>query len=124
MESVIPRYFKPDRKPGRPSKKYRQSVPSDVRNPEREQENRRRAEKLGSAGTYTLKQWLELIAEHGNKCLRCLRFDLKLTADHVVPLVKGGSNDISNIQPLCGRCNSSKGARIIDYRPGFAFEIL
>lgn len=36
--------------------------------------------------------------------------------DHVVPVLFGGSNDISNIQPLCRSCNSSKGASTVDYR--------
>jgi 5-methylcytosine-specific restriction endonuclease McrA len=39
-----------------------------------------------------------------------------LTADHIVPVELGGSSYISNIQPLCQTCNSSKGIRIIDYR--------
>jgi len=34
-----------------------------------------------------------------------------------VPLIKGGSDSIDNLQPLCGYCNSSKGTRVIDYRP-------
>jgi 5-methylcytosine-specific restriction protein A len=38
-----------------------------------------------------------------------------LEADHVVPLTKGGSNDISNIQPLCGTCNRRKFVNIVDY---------
>ena len=37
-----------------------------------------------------------------------------LTVDHVVPISKGGSNDISNIQPLCCNCNSKKNAKQID----------
>lgn len=41
-----------------------------------------------------------------------------LEADHVVPLTRGGSNDISNIQPLCGTCNRSKFVKGVDYRTG------
>lgn len=31
--------------------------------------------------------------------------------DHRVPLVAGGSNDITNIDLLCGPCNLRKGAK-------------
>ncbi len=34
------------------------------------------------------------------------------TADHVVPLKAGGSNDIANLRASCGRCNSQGGAAI------------
>lgn len=76
---------------------------------------RRRARKLNSEGSYTAEEWLTLCDYYGNKCLACGEYK-KLTADHVIPLTKGGSNDISNIQPLCGSCNSSKGQKTIDYR--------
>ena len=36
---------------------------------------------------------------------------------YVATLSKGGSNDISNIQPLCQSCNSKKGIRTIRYLP-------
>lgn len=48
-------------------------------------------------------------------CLRCGSHE-DITQDHVVPLSRSGRNHISNIQPLCRPCNSSKGASVIDYR--------
>ena len=32
-----------------------------------------------------------------------------LTCDHIVPLVRGGTNDDENLAAACRRCNSSKG---------------
>ena len=32
--------------------------------------------------------------------------------DHIVPVAKGGTNDRSNLQPLCRRCNNTKGSRL------------
>lgn len=33
----------------------------------------------------------------------------RLTADHVIPKSRGGAKDVTNLQPLCYFCNSSKG---------------
>lgn len=82
-------------------------------------QQRRMARKKGNGGTHTLEEWEKLKRTHGNKCLCCGRQEpeVKLTEDHVLPLSKGGADNIDNIQPLCRNCNSVKHARSIDYRP-------
>jgi hypothetical protein len=73
---------------------------------------RRRAVEHEAAGTFTAEEFRAL----GNTCLRCGRSDVPMTPDHVMPLSKGGSNTIENIQPLCGSCSSSKKDKCADYR--------
>ena len=47
----------------------------------------------------------------GTRCAGCqVKFQLRnLTVDHITPLEKGGSDRPSNLQLLCGTCNSMKG---------------
>ena len=78
-------------------------------------EARRRANKAGNGGSFTIEEWIALCEKYDNKCLGCGNID-KMTIDHVVPLSHGGSNSIDNIQPLCLYCNQSKHDKIIDYR--------
>lgn len=78
--------------------------------------HQRKALLLGNGGTaFTAHQWLELVVFYGAVCLRCTKHK-PLTADHVIPLSRGGTNAIENIQPLCLACNCSKGVRDTDYR--------
>lgn len=37
--------------------------------------------------------------------------DKHITIDHIKPVKLGGTNDISNLQALCRKCNSRKGAK-------------
>lgn len=78
---------------------------------------RRRARKLHAKGSFTVEEFEALCNTYGNACLRCGRRDVLLTPDHIVPLALGGNNRIANIQPLCGKCNSWKNTKILDYRP-------
>jgi len=79
----------------------------------------RRALKKQADGSFTAKEFRALCKKYTNKCLCCGSTDESLTVDHVIPLNKGGSNDIDNIQPLCLSCNSRKRDKVIDYRPDY-----
>lgn len=89
-----------------------------ARNPEKNRVSSLRywARKKQASGDFTTEEWIRLCDYYGNRCLACGKQE-SISIDHIVPLSKGGSNDISNLQPLCLSCNSSKNARTIDYRP-------
>lgn len=46
------------------------------------------------------------------KCVRCGAED-DLQFDHVIPVAKGGGNEIGNVQILCGDCNRLKSDSIV-----------
>ena len=79
---------------------------------------KKRARKLQVEGSFSPDEWLELKRKYNFSCLCCGKRepDICLTVDHVIPLVKGGTNYIDNIQPLCVSCNSRKHSKSIDYR--------
>jgi 5-methylcytosine-specific restriction endonuclease McrA len=66
-------------------------------------------------GTHTKKQWHEMKLYFGH-CVRCGVCGVELVKDHIVPIYQGGSDSIKNLQPLCRKCNSSKGPEDIDFR--------
>lgn len=68
-------------------------------------------------GGYTQEQW-EKLCSFFDGCPKCGKKDVKLTADHIIPVTLGGTNTIDNIQPLCLSCNVKKSnLYIVDYRP-------
>ncbi len=78
----------------------------------------RRARLAQAEGSFTVQEWLTLKEYHRNRCVHCGADESRqrLTVDHVIPLSLGGANYITNIQPLCGPCNGSKGIKTVDYR--------
>jgi len=74
----------------------------------------RRIRVLSAWGSHTEKEWSEFAQFCGSKCLRCGKPEF--TKDHVQPLSRGGTDELSNLQPLCRSCNSWKFTRTIDFR--------
>lgn len=77
--------------------------------------NRRNRLKKASEGSHTFGEWELLKKQYGFKCPFCRikEPEIVLTEDHIIPLSRGGSDFIENIQPLCKSCNSKKYNKII-----------
>jgi 5-methylcytosine-specific restriction endonuclease McrA len=71
---------------------------------------------------HTKAQWMEKLSRYP-ACPLCgrswdaiparpdPRYKTVWTKDHIIPLSKGGTDDIDNIQPLCYSCQFKKGSK-------------
>jgi 5-methylcytosine-specific restriction endonuclease McrA len=76
---------------------------------------RRRAIKAKAEGSYTKKDIQILFDQQISRCKAC-HCDISqgYEVDHIIPLIKGGSNWPSNIQLLCMPCNRSKSSKTLE----------
>ena len=73
----------------------------------------RRARKRGNGGQHTHAQLQEQLLRQKGKCYYCqIKLGNDWQAEHLVPIARGGSNDISNIVIACSHCNAKKWARL------------
>jgi len=66
-------------------------------------------------GTHTDAEWAAMVEFFRGVCVKC-NSSGNVVRDHITPIYRGGSDAITNIQPLCKSCNSSKGPDSTDYR--------
>lgn len=76
--------------------------------------NVRNNRKRDNGGSHTLGEWENLKAQYNWACPNCKK-QIELVRDHIIPLAKGGSDNIENIQPLCRSCNAKKHITIFKY---------
>lgn len=79
-----------------------------ARNYLRVSKHKRRAASVGDH--FTLAQWGALLVQHAGCCAYCGSTE-RIEADHRIPLVRGGSNEVGNILPACRHCNRRKHRR-------------
>ena len=70
---------------------------------------RRKARERGAPGTFDGYEWAAQLRRYGRACAYCGSHG-DLHHEHVVPLIRGGTNRIANVVPACLPCNSEKGA--------------
>lgn len=75
------------------------------------------ARKKNAAGSHTHGEWETLKKQYNYTCPCCFKSEpeIVLEEDHIIPISKGGSNNIENIQPLCHPCNAKKHSKIIKF---------
>ena len=66
-------------------------------------------------GDHWPDEWRLMKSMANQQCCRCNQVVYEIVKDHVVPLKLGGSNAITNCQPLCTSCNAKKGNDSTDY---------
>ncbi len=71
--------------------------------------HRRYAKKLEAGGFHTIEEVLRKLKHQKYKCFYCdTNIRQKYHRDHMVPLIRGGSDAISNIALACPTCNLRK----------------
>ena len=93
-------------------RRYRQANPEKLKI----HKHNRRARVKGNGGTYTIKERNALFDKQNGICPYCgkplyAKLNDPVSIDHKIPIVRGGTNDISNIALAHTSCNKKKHTR-------------
>jgi len=81
--------------------------------PNKEPSNRAKRKPLRSS------EIIAAMAKSDGKCVACKTTE-DLQVDHIMPVSRGGTNDIDNLQMLCRDCNASKRNKTMEEWQGEA----
>lgn len=73
----------------------------------RKYREKRKSLGLAAQNEFSKEKRKEIYKKDGNCCVYC-NSKKDLTIDHMTPELRGGTNDISNLQTVCRKCNSDK----------------
>jgi 5-methylcytosine-specific restriction endonuclease McrA len=96
-------------------KVWKQNNPEKLKAQYKRKDVKRRSRKRNMQH-HTFQEWANMLVFFNNRCATC-GIGEDITRDHITPLVSGGDDSITNLQPLCRRCNSMKGIQDNDYHP-------
>lgn len=99
------------------TQEWRRKNPEKARRSMAIRKARYRARQRMADGSFTNGEWELLKIRYNFTCVDCKKREpeIKLSVDHVIPLSRGGSNWIENIEPRCMPCNRKKGAKMMGY---------
>jgi 5-methylcytosine-specific restriction endonuclease McrA len=67
-----------------------------------------------NGGSFTARDVLNQVDKQNSKCYWCNKQLEKYHVDHVIPVIRGGSDNLDNIVLACPFCNQSKGSKTIE----------
>jgi len=77
--------------------------------PKMAEKQHKRRTKMRLNGVYKVSE-KELIKLYSSPCIACGTTE-RVTIDHIIPIARGGTHSVGNLQSLCLKCNSSKNHR-------------
>jgi 5-methylcytosine-specific restriction endonuclease McrA len=100
-------------------RRWRQRNPDKARVQSQVASHRTKSRRRGLLTTLTVAEWVSLLERIDYRCVACLDLPDTLTIDCIKPQSRGGPLSLDNVQPLCIKCNKSKGQKEIDYRSNY-----
>lgn len=73
----------------------------------------RRAEREAKAGPKIADEdWKRIVESQGRRCFDCGDAPDRFAKGHLIPITRGGKNDLQNIVAQCGPCNSNQHDKV------------
>lgn len=76
-------------------------------------------EKLSGRKSLSSSVRLAVLERDGWRCVYCETEDGPFHVDHILPVSKGGLDELENLACSCATCNLSKGAKLLDEWEGY-----